>query len=370
MVRDYTDEQLSAFIKHDESQWMRRPTFYRAIMLESLGRGRRPRRNPKRKSRKKTKANPTSKRARKYGKERERHKLTEGQIWGQGGWGAIPIDIDRWPNARLSYAIARSNSMWIYYASAQYNRDYIVEVHNPIGSSEWYVGAYERRPWFKFWRNPDSAPAPYIMRGSDGSRKTLQRRFDKLIYDLANFGPDKDLAAIGTAHQRVKPIRRKRPLANPSSKKKAKKNPNGPSDLGAYKRSAHNMSDRVIKTNFNKLKISHDPTDRKKAEILNTEMGVRLSVLRHTNPAKLTPEDKKKMKAAAKIGRHNATIAADQLGEYGNSLEDAWGAYRQNVDDTIGETIKGGSTRDIHQAGSNAFDAEFKRLTGYDAWAA
>ena len=67
---------------------------------------------------------------------------------------------------------------------------------------------------------------------------------------------------------------------------------------------------------------------------------------------------------AKEIGRDNANMAADQWREYG-SFKLAWAAQRDNVEDTIAER---GGTRAHHLAGYDAFDARFKKLTGWDPW--
>ncbi len=69
-------------------------------------------------------------------------------------------------------------------------------------------------------------------------------------------------------------------------------------------------------------------------------------------------------KEAKEIGRDNAIMAADQREAYG-SLERAWAAHRDNVEDTIAER---GGVRVHYLAGYDAFDRRFKKLTGWDPW--
>ena len=103
-------------------------------------------------------------------------------------------------------------------------------------------------------------------------------------------------------------IKSARRRSNPPTKTQ-KKNPLGRSsgfsivstDLKDYRLSAHNMSDRVIKTTFNKLKISRDPVDRQKADILGMEMGVRDSVSRYRNPGSKSSKKKTLSTNARKI---------------------------------------------------------------------
>ena len=102
------------------------------------------------------------------------------------------------------------------------------------------------------------------------------------VYDYDRKAVDAWSDKIGKEYRRINRERRA---------KSQKKNPlgrgrrnSGSVDLQDYRRSAHNMSDRVISATFNKLKSSRDPVDRQKANILGTEMGVRDSVSRYGNP--------------------------------------------------------------------------------------
>ena len=94
--------------------------------------------------------------------------------------------------------------------------------------------------------------------------------------------PQKQAVAIALSQARTDAPKRMAKMYGPEKGRKS--NPNGRTDLQDYRRSAHNMSDRSIKTTFNKLKSSRDPVDRKKADILGTEIRVRGSVSRHRNP--------------------------------------------------------------------------------------